>query len=233
MRVLPDPVFDCAEVIGKVFNDLDGDGYQDPVGEEPDGPGGITDQTYTSEKFETDPPDEEIGIPGVRLSTVDGLVITTDPYGRFSVPCAALPADGGSNFILKLDDRSLPSGYRLTTENPRVMRLTPGVMTEMNFGATLGRVIRVDLNGAAFFADANGNAALQPGLIQGIEQVLAHVRDDPATVALAFHVPANADSAVVGQARDLMDAVEDHIRARWREIGHLPLRVEQSILRAE
>ena len=41
------------------------------------------------------------------------------PHGRFHIACAAVPdEERGSNFILKLDDRTLPTGYRLTTENP-------------------------------------------------------------------------------------------------------------------
>jgi hypothetical protein len=30
VRLLPEAVFDCADMVGRVFNDVDGDGYQDP-----------------------------------------------------------------------------------------------------------------------------------------------------------------------------------------------------------
>jgi hypothetical protein len=105
----------------------------------------------------------EPGIPAVRLAGVDGTIITTDEFGRFHVPCAMLPDDRGSNFILKLDTRSLPTGYRMTTENPRVVRLTPGKMTEMNFGATLTRVVRVDLNARAFVGGEEGQGGAVAG----------------------------------------------------------------------
>ena len=120
---VPEHVFDCSDVIGRVFDDRNGNGY-------PDGPiRGISDQTYQAEKGAVAPANEtggEPGLPGVRVVTSNGILITTDEHGRFHVPCAALPEKIGSNFILKVDPRSLPSGYRMTTENPRVVRLTAG-----------------------------------------------------------------------------------------------------------
>ncbi|MHC4992925.1 MAG: SdrD B-like domain-containing protein, partial [Planctomycetota bacterium] len=77
VRLAPDPTFDCTDVIGKVFDDANRDGFQDP---------------------------EEAGLPGVRLVTARGLAATTDQYGRFHITCAITPHEGrGSNFILKLD----------------------------------------------------------------------------------------------------------------------------------
>src|SRR5690606_36315816 len=105
VRIIPDPVFDCAEIIGKVFDDRNANGYQD---------------------------DGEPGIPNVRLATARGLLVTTDAEGRFHVPCAAVPnADRGSNLVMKLDERTLPSGFRVTTENPRDVRLTRGKMSKL------------------------------------------------------------------------------------------------------
>ena len=118
-----DPAFVCADVIGKVFDDANRDGHQDP---------------------------DEAGIPAVRLVTVKGTIITADMHGRFSVPCAEFPQDIGSTFLLKLDPRSLPTGYQLTTENPQTVRLTPGMMSKMNFGVALTDVVRVDLSAKAF-----------------------------------------------------------------------------------
>src|SRR5207247_8788960 len=87
VRVLPDPTFDCTDVTGKVFNDANRNGVQD---------------------------DGESGLAGVRLVTDRGLRATTDPYGRYHITCAITPHEGrGSNFVLKLDDRTLPSGFRM------------------------------------------------------------------------------------------------------------------------
>ena len=75
---------------------------------------------------------------------------------RFHITCATVPdQDRGSNFILKLDERSLPSGYRPTTENPRVQRATRGKMLRFNFGATIHRVVRIDIADGVFEPDSS------------------------------------------------------------------------------
>src|SRR5690606_32622030 len=70
----------------------------------------------------------ERGIPGVRIASVEGLLMETDAYGRLHV----VGIDGGAsargrNFILKVDPSTLPPGSAFTTENPRVRRITPGL----------------------------------------------------------------------------------------------------------
>ncbi|MEM7232087.1 MAG: hypothetical protein AAF517_07935, partial [Planctomycetota bacterium] len=108
VEVVPDPTFDATDIIGKVFDDKNENGVQD---------------------------DGEQGIPGVRIATVRGLLVTTDRYGRYHIAQAAIPhASRGSNFILKLDESTLPPGYKPTTENPRVIRVTRGKFSKLNFG---------------------------------------------------------------------------------------------------
>ena len=124
VRVVPDPTLDCTDVIGKVFDDANQNGYQDQG---------------------------EKGLPGVRVVSARGLLVTTDAYGRFHITCAVVPnQDRGSNFILKVDDRTLPTGYRLTTENPRVKRATRGKMMKFNFGAAIDKVVRIDMADGVF-----------------------------------------------------------------------------------
>ncbi|HEY4317046.1 MAG TPA: SdrD B-like domain-containing protein, partial [Herbaspirillum sp.] len=124
VNVVPDPTFDCPDVIGKVFDDQNANGYQDQG---------------------------EPGIPAVRIATARGLLVMTDAEGRFHVPCPEIPnEDRGSNFVMKLDPRTLPSGYRITTENPRDIRLTRGKVSKLNFGATIHRVVRLELGDSAF-----------------------------------------------------------------------------------
>ncbi|MEM1340730.1 MAG: hypothetical protein AAGF68_00325 [Pseudomonadota bacterium] len=233
VRILPEAVFDCGEVVGRVFNDLDADGYQDSF--EPGvNPAELTDQTYYGDKFEAPEIDpEERGLPGVRLVTLDGLVITTDDNGLFSVPCAALPADRGSNFLLSLDERTLPLGFSMTTENPRVMRLTPGMLIEMNFGARLEDQVRIDLNAHAF----GQGSALSAELRQGLASLADYLAENPSGVALSYHVAAGADAQTVAAGRARMERVEDALREIWRDrgggvFGLGRLDVEQSIVRA-
>jgi large repetitive protein len=108
VSITPNAVFDCSELLGKVFEDVNRNGYQD---------------------------EGEPGIPGVRLATVNGQLITTDEFGRYHIACAAVPdARIGSNFVLKVDTRTLPLGWGVTTDNPRSIRLTRGKFGELNFG---------------------------------------------------------------------------------------------------
>ncbi len=113
VRVVADPDFEQTTIIGKVFADFDEDGYQD----EEEG---------------------EYGIPGVRLATVEGLLMETDAYGRYHIA----GVDGGffergRNFIVKVDPSTLPDGATFTTENPRVKRITQGLMNRFDFGVGL------------------------------------------------------------------------------------------------
>jgi len=232
VRIEPEAVFDCTDIIGKVFNDVNGNGYQDA----PDivGRGQITDQSYDGSKGKLAAiiePRDEAGLPGVRLATLDGTIITTDENGLFSVPCAALPATAGENFILKVDERSLPAGYRMTTENPRVTRVTPGTMTEVNFGAAVTLpVVRVDLSAASFVQSADG-AAMSPALRAGLAGVLQEIAGSPSNMVLSFHLPQSADADDVANARRLLDIVENQVRRDWRDIGRVRLRISQSIVR--
>ena len=81
---------------------------------------------------------QEAGIPGVRLATVEGLLVETDQYGRYHLA----DIDGGRwergrNFIIKVDPATLPEGAIFTTENPRVLRITQALMNKFNFGVKL------------------------------------------------------------------------------------------------
>ena len=224
VRRNPEAVFDCSDVVGKVFDDRNFDGYQS-------GPGvdgristrghDITNQTYYGGKGVVASSDDEPGLPNVRLVTPTGTIITTDEHGRYSVPCAELPGGMGANFTLKLDTRSLPTGYRVTTENPRSMRVTAGIMTEMNFGASLGRVIDIDLTAAAFDADNDPVARLDQGLVR----VLQQVAQEPSVLRISYF-SAGEDRRDINQR---LDKLESLINARWRNIGDYRLIVERDV----
>src|SRR5690606_30746372 len=133
VRGVPDPTFDCTDVTGKVFDDVDRDGVQDAG---------------------------ERGLQGVRLVTARGLVANTDEHGRVHITCAVTPREGrGSNFILKLDDRSLPTGFRMTTDQVMVERATRGKALRFNFGATVHRLVALDIADAVF---EPGSAQMRP-----------------------------------------------------------------------
>ncbi|WP_163272156.1 CshA/CshB family fibrillar adhesin-related protein [Chelativorans alearense] len=184
VEILAEPVFDCGDIVGKVFDDGNLNGYQD---------------------------DGERGLAGVRMATVNGWLVTTDAHGRFHVACADLPDSRiGSNFIMKLDPRTLPTGYRLTTENPRVVRLTAGKMTKLNFGAALGRVVRLDLREDAFVP---GETTLNPAWAEGMNELIHVLSEERSVLRLSYFGP----DTELAEAR--MDHIEDVIAERWRSNG--------------
>jgi uncharacterized repeat protein (TIGR01451 family) len=186
VRVIPDPDFDCTDVIGKVFDDANLNGEQD-----------------SGEK----------GLFGVRVVTARGLIASTDNNGRFHITCAAVPdEDRGSNFILKLDERSLPSGYRLTTENPRVQRATRGKMLRFRFGAAIHRVVRLDIADGAFEPDT---AQLRMQWTPRIDQLLEKLRKEPSVLRLSYL----GDVEPKGLALKRLEALKKEITERWKQSG--------------
>jgi uncharacterized repeat protein (TIGR01451 family) len=130
-----DPIFDLSTVVGKVYNDANGNGQQDAG---------------------------ELGLPGVRLATVSGEVIITDRHGRYHIPGLESDIAGnGKNYIIKLDTASLPSCAKVTSENPRVLRLTAGLMSRMDFAVdTVGQSVvehkeKTTLVDTIYFANAD------------------------------------------------------------------------------
>lgn len=224
VKITPEAVFDCTDIIGKVFDDKNHNGYQDARGG-----GEVTNQDIFLDKLgklamPVKPVDtSEPGLPGVRLATVNGLLITTDEYGRFHVPCAALPKGIGSNFALKVDTRTLPLGFRMTTENPRVMRVTAGKMTKMNFGATASKIIDIDLTRSAFVsASADPSAAFAKAVTGLVDQI----KTNPTTLRLSYHATNGEDRAL---ATERLKAAERVIRKAWRGVGRYELEIDRSV----
>ncbi|MEK9877520.1 MAG: OmpA family protein, partial [Betaproteobacteria bacterium] len=111
VEVVADAIFDLTTLLGKVFSDANENGAQD---------------------------ENEPGLPGVRIATVGGEWIITDEFGRFSLRGVDPGKNAwGRNAILKVDPASLPEGSVFTTENPRVLRITGGLMNQFDFGVKI------------------------------------------------------------------------------------------------
>ncbi|MDT8420790.1 MAG: hypothetical protein RQ754_10185 [Desulfuromonadales bacterium] len=194
VRVVPDPTIDCTDVIGKVFNDRNLDGFQDA---------------------------DENGLPGVRVVTARGLIATTDQYGRFHIACAAVPdEDRGSNFIMKLDDRSLPGGYRVITENPRVQRATRGKMLRFNFAAALHRVVSLDISDGAFEPEST---QLRLQWRSRIDRLMNVLQEAPSVLRLSYLGDVDAETLV----KKRIAALKKQIAARWgQSAGNYRLTIE-------
>jgi uncharacterized repeat protein (TIGR01451 family)/fimbrial isopeptide formation D2 family protein len=197
VRVVPDPDFDCTDVIGKVFDDGNLNGKQDPG---------------------------EKGLPGVRLVTARGLISNSDEHGRFHITCAATPDENrGSNFILKIDERSLPTGYRLTTENPRVQRATRGKMLRFNFGATIHSVVRIDIADGVFEPEST---ELRMQWTNKITLLLEELKKGPSVLRLSYLV----DVERKGLVNKRLDALKKEIIKQWEQSnGGYRLTIETEI----
>jgi hypothetical protein len=184
VRLVPDPTFDCTDVTGKVFDDFNRNGYQD---------------------------DDESGLPGVRVVTARGLVATTDTYGRYHITCAITPNESrGSNFVLKIDDRTLPSGFRVSTRPVQVQRATRGKALRINFGASIYRVVGLDIADAVF---EPGTVEMRNQWQPRIGMLLKELQKGPAVLRLSY-VADVEDEALVERRleklkRDVMDAWTD------------------------
>lgn len=186
IRVVPDALFDCTDLIGKVYDDKNANGYQD---------------------------DGELGLANVRIATVNGLLVSTDAQGRYHIECAAIPKEGtGSNLVLKLDERTLPSGYRVTTENPADERATRGKIIKINFGATVHRVVRLDIEGSAFDAGGAVRADLSPRLDELIEALAPR----PSILRVAYRM---REGESPDAAQQHIAAVKQEVLRRWAARG--------------
>jgi len=197
VRVIPDPDFSCTDVIGKVFDDRNLNGQQD---------------------------DGETGLSGVRLVTARGLIATTDQYGRYHITCAVMPdEDRGSNFILKLDDRSLPTGYRVISENPRVQRATGGHMMRFNFSAAIHRVVAIDVADGVFEPDTT---QLRLQWRSKIDQLLNELRKAPSVLRLSYLADIEKEELVQSRINRLKAQIDD----RWdREDKGYSLTIETEV----
>jgi uncharacterized repeat protein (TIGR01451 family) len=184
VRLVPDPTFDCTDVTGKVFDDSNRNGYQDQ-GEE--------------------------GLPGIRLVTARGLAAKTDTHGRYHITCAIVPNEyRGSDFVLKLDDRSLPSGFRPSTRPVQVARATRGKSLKINFGASIHRVVGLDVADPVF---EPGSIEMRPQWKPRINVLLRELATAPATLRLSYVADVEDESLV----EQRLEALKKDILTAWDE----------------
>jgi uncharacterized repeat protein (TIGR01451 family) len=196
VRVIPDITFDCTDVTGKVFNDINRNGVQD-AGED--------------------------GLPGVRLVTARGLVATTDQYGRYHITCAITPNESrGSNFVLKLDDRTLPSGFRMSTEPLQIKRATRGKALKFNFGATIHRVVGIDLSDEAFMP---GTTEIRVQWKPRLNMLLEELRKSPAVLRLSYI--ADIEDAALVQQR--VETIRKQLVNAWDSKKQYVLTIEPEV----
>ncbi|PZO06111.1 MAG: hypothetical protein DCF27_13085, partial [Lysobacteraceae bacterium] len=150
-----DPDFEQTRIWGKVFDDRNGDGWQD---------------------------EGERGIPGVRLATVEGLVSETDAQGRFHIEGLVVSNQmRGQNFVVKVDKSTLPEDAEFTTANPLMRRITPAIPTRFDFGVRMPAspqvkgVVELDLGVVVFEPGSSEiGSRYREVLAQMVAQIRAH-----------------------------------------------------------
>jgi uncharacterized repeat protein (TIGR01451 family) len=187
VRVVRDPTLDCTDVTGKVWNDANRNERQD---------------------------EGEGGLAGVRVVTARGLAATTDAYGRYHITCAITPHESrGSNFVLKLDDRTLPSGFRMSTRPVQVQRATRGKALRVDFGASIHRVVAIDLSDPAF---EPGSTEIRMQWRPRIDVLLEELRKAPAVLRLSYV----ADTETEDLVEQRLAAVKRQVTEAWDETSY-------------
>ncbi len=167
--------------------------------------------TYTISNVGVD----ERGIPGVRIASVEGLIMETDQYGRYHLAgTEGGPWERGRNFILKVDPSTLPRGAEFTTDNPLVRRITPGLPTRFDFGVKMPKAaieggkkdVEIELGTVIF---QPGSSTVEAKYDNVIGQIAAKV-DQYRGGDLLIAANGESDSLAVARA----NAVDQAVRAK-------------------
>ncbi|TYT26007.1 DUF11 domain-containing protein [Luteimonas viscosa] len=161
---------------------------------------------------------DERGIPGVRIASVEGVLIETDQYGRYHLADVHGGDWGhGRNFILKVDPATLPPGTPFTTANPLVRRVTPGLPVRFDFGVQLpvqvlpGGERRVELElGEVIFAPGSTEVreAYLPAITRMAEQFERHRGGEVAITA-----DGDSEGLAFARAAAVRDALQAQVAA--------------------
>ncbi len=103
-------------VLGKVFEDWNGNGLQDESATKASADKSVMVMA-------------ERGIEGVKIVSDTGIYAITDSDGKYHFPYIET-----GQHILKLDPSTLAEGSALTTESPRKITVTKGILTKVSFG---------------------------------------------------------------------------------------------------
>ena len=183
VRVVPDTTFDCTDVIGKVFDDANGNGHQDPG---------------------------EKGLPGVRIVTTgvwppsrtSSGDSTSRARSRLSRAAAATSPSSSTTGRCR-------AAIDSTTPQVLVERATRGKALRFEFGASIHRIVSLDLSDAVF---EPGTAEMRPQWQPRMELLLAELRKSRSVLRLSY-VADVEDTPLVDRR---LEAVAQAIRDAWR-----------------
>ncbi|QKV17434.1 hypothetical protein [Oricola thermophila] len=154
----------------------------------------------------------EAGIPGVRVLMEGGPTLTTGPDGRFVSPCEPVSPLASVEMRLLLDERTLPKGHYATTANPEHVRIGRGETARIAFGAAAARVIRLDLNAAAFLHESSRP---DQRTIDGIARLISILGQERSILRLTYH----AHREPVERVESRLAAVRKTVLDYWTASG--------------
>ncbi len=184
---------------------------------------------------------DERGIPGVRVASVEGLLMETDPFGRYHlVGVNGGRWERGRNFILKVDPSTLPAGAEFTTSNPLLRRITPGLPVRFDFGVQLNpefmaaeqKTAEIELGSVLFAAGSTEIRSQYLGENSVIAKVAAKVQQygggdllisaNGESEAVAFGRADAVRKAIVAQLpADVQAATKVTVRSQVNDAGSL------------
>ncbi|HRP71557.1 MAG TPA: OmpA family protein, partial [Luteimonas sp.] len=174
---------------------------------------------------------DERGIPGVRIASVEGLLVETDQFGRYHIA----DVHGGDwargrNFILKVDPATLPAGAEFTTDNPLLRRVTPGIPVRFDFGVQLPvqvieggrRVLELELGEVLFAPESSEvRAEYLPAIGRMAAKVNEHGGGEVVVTATATR-----EALAFARAEAVRDALSARVDAAAKPAVSVVLRTE-------
>lgn len=157
----------------------------------------------------------EKGMPSVTVRTVDGKVATTDLKGEYTFPCIAVSSGSNYTRILKLDSRTLPKGYKITSDNPIVFRTHSGGSTTKHFGVAKSselnkRVIRLDFNSQAF---VENSIVPSNNLEASFDTLISHLGQGPTVLRLTYQRGSEGEQLSKSRIENLAKIIAERANA--------------------
>jgi hypothetical protein len=91
--------------------------------------------------------------------------------------------------------------------------MTRGKLVKINFGATVHRVVRLDLQAEAFEA---ASEALKPAFAAQLDRAITALAEKPSVLRLAYRPAADEDP---GLTKRRVAAVKEEVLRRWKAYG--------------
>jgi hypothetical protein len=125
--------------------------------------------------------------------------------------------------MLKLDDRSLPAGFRSSTEPFQIQRATRGKALHFSFGASINKVIGLDIADAVFAPDS---AEMRPQWRPRMSLLIEEMQKGPSILRLSYL--ADVEDPKLVERR--IDAMTKLVTDSWTEAhGGYSLVIEHEV----